>query len=70
MMMIMTIEVNRHSNNSDNDNDINIPDPPWFFLIFQTGLSYVRLLYIQLLSVMLSICMPLHKSYHHILPLY
>ena len=29
--MIMTIEVNRHSNNSDNDNDINIPDPPWFF---------------------------------------
>jgi hypothetical protein len=34
-MMIMTIEVNRHSNNSDNDNDINIPDPPWFFLIFQ-----------------------------------
>jgi hypothetical protein len=36
-MMIMTIEVNRRSNNSDNDNDINIPDPPWFFLIFQTG---------------------------------
>lgn len=32
-MMIMTIEVNRHSNNSDNDNDINIPDPPWFFYI-------------------------------------
>ena len=32
-MMIMTIEVNRHSNNSDNDNDndINIPDPPCFF---------------------------------------
>jgi hypothetical protein len=30
-MMIMTIEVNRRSNNSDNDNDINIPDPPCFF---------------------------------------
>ena len=29
--MIMTIEVNRHSNNGDNDNDINIQIPHGFF---------------------------------------
>ena len=68
-MMIMTKEVNRHSNNSDNDNDINILDPPWFFDI-PDGAELCKVVDIQLLSVMLSICMPLHKSYHHILPLY
>ena len=35
--MIMTIEVNRHSNNSDNDNDINIPDPPMVFFDIPGG---------------------------------